>query len=78
MQCGELSHKLYKWGNKIFSYSFRKRKEYFDNRFARYHDMLISSPLFGNGSIKDVLIYPNLSYQIIEISIKLLSCGNTR
>lgn len=45
MQCGELSHKLYKWGNKIFSYSFGKRKEYFDNRFARYHDMLISSPL---------------------------------
>jgi len=33
---------------------------------------------FGIGSIKDVLIYPNLSYQIIEISIKLLSCGNTR
>ena len=44
MQCGELSHKLYKWGNKIFSYSFGKRKEYFNNRFARYHDMLISSP----------------------------------
>jgi hypothetical protein len=78
MQCRELNHKLYKWGNKIFTYSLGKRKEYFDNRFMRYHDMLISSPLFGNGSIKDVLIYPNLSYQIIEMSIKLLSCANTK
>ena len=46
MQCGELRHKLYKWGNKIFSYSFGKRKEYFNNRFARYHDMLLSYPLW--------------------------------
>jgi hypothetical protein len=45
MQCGELNHKLYMWGNKIFSYFYGKRKEYFDNRFVRYHDMLISSPL---------------------------------
>jgi hypothetical protein len=26
MQCEELNHKLYKWGNKTFSYSFGKRK----------------------------------------------------
>jgi hypothetical protein len=45
MQCEEFNHKLYIWGNKIFSYFFGKRKEYFDNSFMLYHDMLLSYPL---------------------------------
>jgi hypothetical protein len=78
MQCGELNHKLYMWGNKIFSYSYGKRKAYFNNRFARYHDMLISSPLLVMEVSRMCWYILILSYQIIEISIWFLSCGNTR
>jgi hypothetical protein len=54
-------------------------KEYFDNRFVRYHDMLLSCP-FGNKGIKDVLIYPNFilpKYRDIHIiSVMCKQCDS--
>jgi hypothetical protein len=69
MQCGELNHKLYKWGNKIFSYSFERGK---DISIIASCDIMIYyyHVPFGNGGIKDVLIYPNFilsNYRDIHI-----------
>ena len=64
MQCGELSHKLYKWGTKYSHIPLERGKNILtiascDIMICYYHIP------FGIGSIKDVLIYPNCYLTIL-------------
>jgi hypothetical protein len=69
MLCGELNHKLYKWGNKYSHISLERGKNILtiascDIMICYYHIP------FGNGGIKDVLIYPYIilpNYRDIHI-----------